>query len=679
MANHELQEKSTEQSEQKDWLGDNVPEFAGAKHENGYQQNQEAPKDYVVEKVPQNPMEALRNKELLNKIAAEYSEQYESNGKTSARMLAVKEWLDYYVAGQLQGPNAEIFARSEEFRNYSEVTMRIASDRHFDTSRGPLYPELSLNPLLKNPKTREMIVRSVNPQHAENGLRIIEQHMHNYEVAMSSIDKRLERGDKLSQKQLDVLGDYVYLGHNYADGRAQKLAEYCINEIDENTNNKASVPVIGALANYFAKCYEGDDEVRRRSRIFIADFQAQPGDMHTGVSTNYGCILEKKQFLQMSMTSEESMSKSRTNKSNDLYHLMMVTYHETTHDHQKYSLARGEVTPGAMAYAVNQVLRKDQGCIPVVNLKTGEQMMAGYYEANHDSDEIEIDADEEAWRQCRKFLVDHCKAYGERRHSDQIVAKFWRLRDQCKANEEEVRARRAFTRKKNSRGELVDPVYYDVETLAQKIRENPSLLQEYKLFGKYFGANGRLRPSLLTDGKIASIEYSGFDEHTDNVGAEIGTYIVREEDEVSAVVDNLRDRKLSEKEVGHLMGNLWNIVHQDILKIRQLKTVNFDNYDETRSRRNQSPQEIRDSLLEEHMRKVYNCMKIAEVARRYNPESSAYIEEQETKYIASYYREMSRQAKMKPSYAAMVERTYRKTGNKALVAIADMIRADYNL
>ena len=34
---------------------------------------------------------------------------------------------------------------------------------------------------------------------------------------------------------------------------------------------------------------------------------------------------------------------------------------------------------------------------------------------------------------------------------------------------------------------------------------------------------------------------------------------------------------------------------------------------------------------------------------------------------------------MKPSYAAMVERTYRKTGNKALVAIADMIRADYNL
>jgi hypothetical protein len=72
-------------------------------------------------------------------------------------------------------------------------------------------------------------------------------------------------------------------------------------------------------------------------------------------------------------------------------------------------------------------------------------------------------------------------------------------------------------------------------------------------------------------------------------------------------------------------------------------------------------------------------MKIAEVARRYNPESSDYIEEQETKNIASYYREMSRQAKMKPSYAAMVERTYRKTGNKALVAIADMIRADYNL
>ena len=635
-----------------------------------------------AESEPKSLAEALVDKEFLRKVSTEYVHQYERGSDVSAINLSYKERLDDYVMAQLSGDNAEAFQQSEAFQNYARVALWIAQNRTKPTKIKTLYPELVTNPVLRDARTREMVLRGF---YTEKSLDIsrdrINQNIEDYNKALASVERNIDGRKRLSQTQIDVLSDYIYAGRNYDDGRAKKLAEYCFNEIEQGDGLEASVPMIGALANYFAKNYTIDEEVCKRSKIFIADRSRKASDLSVGVSTDIGCILEKNHFLEMSLTSDESLHKSRTNRSNDLYRLMMVTFHEVTHDHQRFSLARGEDTPSAMAYATNQVLRRDTGCIPVVNIETGEEKKVGYYQANHDSDEIEIDADEEAWRQCRMFLAGHCKRYGERLGDKDVMVRFWERRGRCVENEKEVRARRAFTRKKDRNGDLVNPIYYDVDSLSGKIGNEPAILNRFPIFKKYFEDDGSLKLSLMYDTRVAASDQEGFDTRTDNMGVEFGTYMVGEHEQAKRMVDfiNQNGAALSKKQCERLIYNMYNVLHQSVLQLRDLEEVNFENYDETRTRMDSTPEEIKDAILFSYLRRLYNCTWISERLRAVHPELAETIDKHENGYFSSYYAELARSGSVDRERVGRIVDSYERTQNPSLMKVAAQMRRDYGI
>ena len=673
---YETSSGSASQEAEIGWLGDNVPEYAG------YDDKKDAaPTDQKEH--PKTTREYLLSTEALTDLGENYLHQYERGSDTSAVDLSRKQYLDGLIYRNLKTEQAAAYMQMPEFQNYAKYTMWMAQERRFSTQKGDLFPETITNPILRDKQTRDLIIYSLHSgEDADNIRAMMDKEQEKCLKALGQVERRIDGGQKISQNQIDFLSDYVYQGGNYGDGRAKKLAEYCFNRIEDADGLKPSVPMLGALTNYFVKNYTIDESVREKSRVFISDNMRTTGDIHIGCSSpGFGCTLQKEAFLDMSLTSDESLNKSRTNRTNDLYHLMMVTFHEATHDHQRNAMNRGEETPSAMAYAVNMILRRDVDCIPVVNQETGEQKKVGYYVANHDSDEIEIDADEEAWRQCRAFLVNHCKTYGEEHNDRAIMDKFWRQRGRCLENEQEVRGRRAFTRKKNHNGELVNPIYYDVEQLSDKISESPNILKEYPQFQKYFNEDGSLKLSYMHDERVAATDTEGFDDRTDNIGVEFGAYLVNDYDKATKMAHYINENgaNLSEKQATRLLHNMYNVLHQSALQSRILKKANFDNYDETRSHADQTPQEMNDAILDSYLRRLYHCTWIAERVRSVRPEMAETIDKEENGYYASYYRELSQRGSMSQSRAENVVRVYEKTKNPALMSVAAMIREQYGI
>ena len=227
----------------------------------------------------------------------------------------------------------------------------------------------------------------------------------------------------------------------------------------------------------------------------------------------------------------------------------------------------------------------------------------------------------------------------------------------------------------------MNPIQFDIESMSEKIAGDSSVLQEVPAFGKYFENDGKLKIETLYDGKIAGIEHEGLDSRTDNFGVEVGTYMVFDSNASRDMLKKLSDKagSLSEAQVKRLTSNLWNILHQNVLKMRTIKDVNFANYDETMTRQNQTEQEIYDGLLSDYMKKLYNCTYAAEIVRAQKPEMSELINEQEQTYFSLYYRELASKGRMNAEYARLVVRKYEKTNNPPLLAVAKMIRADYSI
>ncbi len=672
-----------------DWLGDDVPEFSADKKEKdfrGVSFNKhfvECFSDKMYEKI-------LSDREVLASVGDNYLHQYDDNSSASAVKLAFKESLDHYILSQLTSENTEKFIQSEAFSNYSSYIMNIAENNFMKVRNGELFSEIVANPVLRNEKMRELILeKTYPPEKARRYSDSIKKQIDFYQKGLSSVEEIMDKRGKLSQKQVDYLGDYLYSSKKYDDGLAKKFAEYCFNEIHADSDIKPSTQMIGALTNYFAYCYSLDEKVRRDSRFIIANYSHERTDesgniqrksVHVGVSTSFGCVLEQNHFTRMSLMSDDSLSKSRTNTYNDIYRLMMVSFHELTHDHQRNQMMAGDDSSSSMSYILHNVLMEDKReCFPRVG-KDGSIHETSYYKANHDCDEIEIEADEEAWRQCRTFLVNHRQQYAWDHHDDDIYRQYSEQRGKCLDNEEEVRTRRAFTRKIDATGQEMSYIQYDIENLKSFVANDPKLLQRFPQLNKYLDQDGNLRSELLLEKRIGGIDTSDNLYHrTDDFGVEVGTYIITNNEDVKNIISHINNSTLSSQQVQNLMTNLWNIIHQNALKVRQLKKANFDNYDETETRMGFTPQEMKDAFLKQYLRQLYNSVHIAEVIRGTHPELGDYITRQEEGYMSSYYDELQHEGKVKYEEAKKIYDKYQRTNNPVLMKIATKIARDYQL
>ena len=280
----------------------------------------------------------LSNPNLLKTAQENYLGQYQPNSKSRADVLSSKDMLDHYIIGQLSGDSARDFVNSEQFRNYASYIIDTARQKVQIINGKKYYPELSTNPVLKNPRYRRLVISQLQPaDQVDRIVRNLGESEAMYKSYLKTIEGRLEDRALVSQGELNMVGDYLYSGRDFGSGLAKKFACYMFNEARERRDLKPSTQIGGALANYFGYKDTLDDRLKDR-RIIIANNSRYDNDkqkltpVNIGVSCAEYCVLEQNKINRMSLSSDEGLSKSRRETISDLYSLMMVSFHELTHD-----------------------------------------------------------------------------------------------------------------------------------------------------------------------------------------------------------------------------------------------------------------------------------------------------------------------------------------------------------
>ena len=168
-----------------------------------------------AEDLIRKPGEYLNDKALLAKIKDNYIDQYAPNGETSAQLLVTKERIDDYIVEQLSGENALAFEQSEEFHNYAVYSMQIAVKRALPLEKGKIYPEFTTNPILRNKQMRDSLLRSAYGEEGFEKARatadlVAERNL----LTLDNIEHLIDGRKELSQEQIDILSDYVYMGRS---------------------------------------------------------------------------------------------------------------------------------------------------------------------------------------------------------------------------------------------------------------------------------------------------------------------------------------------------------------------------------------------------------------------------------------------------------------------------------
>ena len=629
----------------------------------------------------------LSDPNLLKTASRNYLEQYQPESKSRADILFTKNQLDHYIVSQLSGENAKDFINSEQFENYCSYIIDTARQKVQIINGKQYYPELVTNPVLSNPEYRRLVISKLRPaDRVDEIMSNLAKNESGYRGFLKYIENRLETRCPVSQGELDMVGDYLYTGRDFDSGLAKKFACYMFNEATQRQDLKSSTQIGGALANYFAYKDTLDDRLKDR-HVIIANSVGwdsrnnRPAPVRTGVSTPNYCVLEQKTINDMSLSSEEGLSKSRPETITDLYSLMMASFHELTHDYQRLMAADGNDNSSAMAHILNQVLRRNQSeCFPKVDKdlnkefdENGREVKTGYYQANHDSDEIEIQADEEAWRQCRKFIHEHEVDYSWDKKDEAGKMRAHDHWSKCMDNEQEVRTRRAFALKVDENGQEMPYIKYDIEQLGASIKRDPDIIKQYPQLSEFFDESGLIKPDIFFSKEIASVDIDAIDTITDDFGVEIATYALMDWANVENILSYIRNpnNNLSEAQVKRCLSNLWNVLYQDVLKTRPLKKTNFGNYSETKTRgKNTSIEVLRESYLKQYLHQLYNCTYIAETLKTKYPQMGGVIEHKEQAYFISFYSGLAKDVVLPAGFSKRAREHYLKTENEALRQIA---------
>lgn len=630
----------------------------------------------------------LGQESKLEILRTQYLEQYHPESEARAELLYKKDMVDHYVLGRLRSNNASDFINSNGFKNYASYIISTARAKTQVVNGKKYFPELTTNPVLSIPEYRKLILSKLkNPADTQIIFERLNRSEAEYKDELNKINDKLETSKKVSQDELDTVGDFLYSGRDFEKPIAKNFACYLYNNVEGGDNIKSSTQIGGALANYFA--YKNTLDERLRERRFLMankygwDQQKNAArDAGVGLSTSEFSILSQELVAKMSLTSDEGLKKSRPDTIRDLYSLMLVSYHELTHDYQKLMMADGSKNTSAMSYILHRLLMKNRSdCFPILDRdlnpaldEAGNKKMGGYYAANHDNDEIEIEADEKAWRQCRVFIAEHERNYPPNDKDKSKHDKAFAHWSKCLDNTSDIEARRAFTLKIDENGNKMPYIQYDLQQAGKAIQNNPDSLSMYPQLAAYFNEYGKIKPQTFFNEELASISFNGFDDTTDNFGVEIATYALMTNTATKEIISYVQDKniQLSESQVNRCLYNLYNTLHQNVLKVRGIKGVDFDTYSETRAHgKDTSVKDIKEYHLKQYLFQLLSCTYIAENLRNRYPQFDKNIDHLEKTYFTSYFDELKMDVNLTPQYIKNVKDAYLKSNNVFLKKLTE--------
>lgn len=625
---------------------------------------------YALENVD-HPIELLQNAEIMELIESQYLGQYDLDQTTMASVLASKKDIEQFIIDEVSYDDSEIY-QSNKFSNLAVLECRIADSKQMSVGDKVYHPEYVTSAILGKPELRKRAIEACcDADEAGQVLEAAQLESEAYLKALDEIEQKFDHGEKLSQQELDLLGDYAYSSDVYDDGKAGKLVEYMLRRADKNEGLEISVPILGAMTNYCAKNFYGDEEINYSSKFYIVDRFGQDEEVDTASSAHFGCVFNKQVCKDIKIGSSESLDKPRTLDCMDPFWVMSVAFHELEHDHQRNEFDRGLDTPLARARAMNLLTRNQKTCI--IDKENGNNV--GYYDANHDSEEIEIDADEASWYQLGLLIKKHQNKFGDD-HSfyEEVLNKCW-------ANEDFIRSRRSLAMKIDARGIPMRMAQCDIENASMAIANDKTgkVFQRFPILANYFEQDGSIKLNVLIDKELGGFEGENRDDlKFDNFGIELLSYILIDNDNLAKADAFLQHTKLSNEQQKNLENNIFGVLFQDILFVRSFNEKGEQGLEGTFIGTDASAEELKSRQLVDHLLKLFGGVLLAERAHKENPQNRSYIAGNAPSSRFSHYEEMKNLGcKLKPAIAKQMYGFCNAQNNDVLQQVARSLKEDY--
>ena len=568
-----------------------------------------------------NYQNILRNPRLLYKLEKEYLAKYSMDA--DVYYLALKESLDHYVAMRIAKDKS--FTETEEFKNYAQYLKRLVQQNKENYMQTTLYIEPSINIVfnyLDEETLNQIYPNNVLKSHREYNKRIYDR-----------IFRKLEENAMVTSEELSLASIYLDNVKDFKSGRYETYIKYIFSHLD---SIKSTPELASAILSFLPHFYKEGTE---NTRTFIGgkDRGNPINWAHSMGLHGYTCF-DYNVINAMKLNSSASANSSRTFQEKDLIFLLFVENHELSHQRQVVQTKNEESFEGA-SYELNQMLRST----------------FNDYRNNHDSDEIEIDADERGWKKTRQFL----SKYYNGKDKQELMTK-------CFKNAQAVNCRRSFSVKINP---VTKKAYryidYDIKHLLEAIKTNPESLQQYPHLAAILTTSGQINIDYLFNNVITPTP----------AGREFCNFILNNIPE-QVVIAAINSEKYTARQVNNLIENFVQVPHYNALTMRDLKKTDLNTFKDTVSRykieENGMLDRVYNSYFIECSQQLMKFSTILEVAKKkYDYFDQSYVDSLYRFFIEHYYVEMLENIE-RPNMESIsqVMTKYQQSDNKILIYLA---------
>lgn len=497
----------------------------------------------------------LSNRLLLEQLKNSYLDKY--TDKSDAYQLAFKESLDHYVTKQcLENKD---FINSTQFSNYCEYLGKIIRRASVKYKNVVYFPEITNNVFLSDPNLCKIFANKTGARF--EALANNRKYNNN---ELQRIYTAMKQHQPLSQEEIRFISDYIYSSRDSQENLINTYLRYMFNDLNKNIVSEPAIT--GALLTCCSFIYKNDKKVNKESRFYVTE-----KDMNKKCNIAFSkprfryCVFQKSYLDKLDLHGMGGLNISRSIKNVDLYWLMFVAFHELTHQHQDNEVARNSYSSSALSRSICNILcqympkKYEKGC------------EANDYNQNHDADEIEMEADEEGWKQLSSFIRGYLTKNNKYCIDENGNMKSkWSM---AKNNVRAVQKRRTFSMKQNNNSSKMYYAAYDMQNLISIVKNNPEALNGAPNLKKFFAADGRFSPiGVLTSNLLKPND--GTTHHQNNSGYELCVEALKHSSEIYKAIES---RGITESEAIRLIESLQYIYYGGKHKFEDFRSITNNN------------------------------------------------------------------------------------------------------